>query len=217
MEERTRKGQRGWVKQDISQYVGQRFGQLVILGRAESKDAAGNCRVRCLCDCGTEFDTRLAGVLGGRTKSCGHLRAEAYKEHWNRQAAKLPVEWARSLFLRLCAGQWSDAVAQEIGLDKRLIEGAFRVHAQRLLATYEVTLDEGLLSPRSAAKAYGLTLAEYMYLRRQVRKARPDEPLVVSAEDASDLWRDASDLWLPATDELREQWNQSPEPLPIAA
>jgi hypothetical protein len=189
------KGKRGWQRRDISEYVGQRYGQLVILGRAESKDGSGNLRVTCRCDCGAEFDTRLAGIVSGKTGSCGHRRRETFLSYWNRKAEKLPADWVRFIFLRLCAGQWSDALASETGLDKRLIEGAFRVHAARLIEQYPVQPGEGLIGPRAAAKSYGLTLAEFLFLRRAARKAaaQSNEGLVISIEDARDI---LSDAWI---------------------
>lgn len=55
--------------------VGQRFGRLVILGRAQPKGRHYGM-VSCLCDCGTKIVCRLCN-LGHGTKSCGCLLRES--------------------------------------------------------------------------------------------------------------------------------------------
>lgn len=58
----------------IIDLTGQRFGRLVVLGRAENKgkDTMWHCR----CDCGNEKDIRGASLQAGLTKSCGCLSKE---------------------------------------------------------------------------------------------------------------------------------------------
>lgn len=46
---------------------GRRFGQIVVLSRAES----GGYRWRCLCDCGTVTIVHGSNLVAGRTRSCG--------------------------------------------------------------------------------------------------------------------------------------------------
>lgn len=60
-------------KRDFS---GQRFGRLVVVGDAPRQDKTKHRWVLCLCDCGNDYNVRLSGLLGGRTKSCGCLQRE---------------------------------------------------------------------------------------------------------------------------------------------
>lgn len=50
--------------------TGQRFGRLVVLGRAGS-DNAGHPKWLCRCDCGNTVIARGAYLRGGNTQSCG--------------------------------------------------------------------------------------------------------------------------------------------------
>lgn len=59
----------GKLKHDLT---GQRFGRIVVLSRAESKDRP---RWNCVCDCGKEIVLPTEQLLGG-TKSCGCYRRE---------------------------------------------------------------------------------------------------------------------------------------------
>jgi hypothetical protein len=54
--------------------TGQRFGLLVVTGRATST-AAGHARWACRCDCGAETVASRGNLRDGRTRSCGCLRA----------------------------------------------------------------------------------------------------------------------------------------------
>lgn len=53
---------------------GTRFGRLVVLGQAGSRQ--GQRLYRCLCDCGNESVTRGASLRRGHTRSCGCLHEE---------------------------------------------------------------------------------------------------------------------------------------------
>lgn len=58
--------------------TGQRFGRLLVLGRAECKNSRG--RWRCLCDCGVEKTVYGCSLTSGLTKSCGCLKLEQVSE-----------------------------------------------------------------------------------------------------------------------------------------
>lgn len=62
--------------------TGQRFGRLVVVGRADPpKDKHGNTRWHCRCDCGNETDVVGYSLHRGMTASCGCLQKEARKTH----------------------------------------------------------------------------------------------------------------------------------------
>lgn len=54
--------------------IGQRFGRLMVLCRAESKNQM--TRWHCKCDCGNEKDIYTSNLLRGLTQSCGCLHKE---------------------------------------------------------------------------------------------------------------------------------------------
>ena len=54
--------------------IGDRFGRLVVIAKAEVKDQASHYRFRC--DCGTIKETRGYSIKSGGTKSCGCLAQE---------------------------------------------------------------------------------------------------------------------------------------------
>jgi hypothetical protein len=56
--------------------VGDVFGRLTVLARAESTDRARRPSWRCRCACGQETVVQGHSLRGGRTRSCGCLRAE---------------------------------------------------------------------------------------------------------------------------------------------
>lgn len=65
------------IKNDYSQYIGQKFGRLTIL------EIEGN-RCKCVCDCGNLHSVRIYNLLRGNTKSCGCGRSVFAKERWQR-------------------------------------------------------------------------------------------------------------------------------------
>jgi len=73
--------------------VGERFGRLVVLSRAEDYTAPNgskHVRWRCRCDCGAETIVDACQLTSGKTKSCGCLRDETLsagtnKRHGGRQ------------------------------------------------------------------------------------------------------------------------------------
>ena len=54
--------------------VGQRFGRLIVLGRATSKN--NSPRWLCKCDCGNETIVYANALKSGKTRSCGCLHSE---------------------------------------------------------------------------------------------------------------------------------------------
>lgn len=55
--------------------TGQRFGRLVVIGRADPpRGKHGEAMWHCCCDCGGEKDVASSGLRTGRTASCGCLR-----------------------------------------------------------------------------------------------------------------------------------------------
>jgi hypothetical protein len=62
--------------------VGERFGRLVVLGRAEnSRSSGGNASTRwlCRCECGTDVAVKAARIRRGRQKSCGCLQRDTLR------------------------------------------------------------------------------------------------------------------------------------------
>jgi hypothetical protein len=117
------------------------------------------------------------------------VRSAKYKAFFDRQAKKLPDAWCRHIFFELCVCGDSSALARRLGMAKPLVDAAFRVHAERLVLEFSLTDYDLTRSPRGAAKYYGLTVAEFLYLRRRTRMGRVIEPLVITDEDAAELWR----------------------------
>lgn len=68
---------------------GARFGRLTVLG--EAPRLGRFLAVRCRCDCGTEFVTRLSRVLAGQTTSCGCKWTEAKMHGLARRSDKHPL------------------------------------------------------------------------------------------------------------------------------
>lgn len=72
-------------KYNMEDYIGKTYDHLTILAYDHTRETrlkSGRiCKrpyVRCKCDCGNECVTQLANVLSGTTKSCGHLKRNAY-------------------------------------------------------------------------------------------------------------------------------------------
>ncbi|MGN1346804.1 MAG: hypothetical protein ACI4V1_08455 [Eubacteriales bacterium] len=63
----------------LKDYIGKRFGRLVVTGYAGKKD--GMHRWQCRCDCGNETVVGQSLLQSGRTKSCGCLRSAMIKEN----------------------------------------------------------------------------------------------------------------------------------------
>ena len=63
----------------LKDYVGQRFGRLLVTAY-EGKEK-GMHRWRCLCDCGRETVVGQTLLQSGKTNSCGCLQKEIYKEN----------------------------------------------------------------------------------------------------------------------------------------
>lgn len=55
--------------------VGDRFGRLVVVERAEN-GPGGKVRIICRCDCGKVVEVFGSSLRSGRCKSCGCLRSE---------------------------------------------------------------------------------------------------------------------------------------------
>lgn len=64
---------------EVKDLVGLRFGRLVVTAYAGKQSGAH--RWRCLCDCGRETTVSHNLLLSGKTKSCGCLQAETYREN----------------------------------------------------------------------------------------------------------------------------------------
>lgn len=61
---------------DTTQYIGQHFGKLTVIGTASDlvTDSGSYYQVKCQCDCGTTKYIMLQSLLRDQTKSCGCLR-----------------------------------------------------------------------------------------------------------------------------------------------
>lgn len=60
-------------------FIGKRFGKLVVTGYAGKKD--GMHRWTCICDCGNETVVGQTLLQSGKTKSCGCARSETVREN----------------------------------------------------------------------------------------------------------------------------------------
>ena len=60
-------------------YIGKRFGRLTVTGYAGKLD--GMHRWKCICDCGNETVVGQTLLQTGKTKSCGCLQAEVYRDN----------------------------------------------------------------------------------------------------------------------------------------
>ena len=76
--------------------TGQRFGRLVVVGRAENS-TDGRVRWLCKCDCGQSKIVLREHLKKGRTKSCGCVKSESsskrFKKHGGRKS-KLYHVWS---------------------------------------------------------------------------------------------------------------------------
>jgi len=65
------------MRKDYSEYIGQQFGELIILSISEPiKDKNSERYCVCKCSCGKEKITQFRRVINGRTTSCGHVNRE---------------------------------------------------------------------------------------------------------------------------------------------
>lgn len=60
--------------------TGKRFGRLVVLEPAPSKN--GKRRWKCLCDCGNTIEVSTGALKSGNTQSCGCFKREKVKDLW---------------------------------------------------------------------------------------------------------------------------------------
>lgn len=63
----------------LKQYIGKRFGRLTVVSYAGKH--AGMHRWRCICDCGNETVVGQTPLQTGKTKSCGCLQSETYRDN----------------------------------------------------------------------------------------------------------------------------------------
>jgi hypothetical protein len=66
--------------------IGQRFGRLLVLNRAENA-SGGQSRWDCRCDCGASKTVRGRDLNNGSTLSCGCLRASPFRERYADEVA----------------------------------------------------------------------------------------------------------------------------------
>ena len=62
------------------EFIGKRYGKLVIIGISDKKDKYNHLKVICKCDCGNEIETDLRFLASGQTSSCGCYRKECAKK-----------------------------------------------------------------------------------------------------------------------------------------
>jgi hypothetical protein len=65
--------------------LGQRFGRLMVIARADKKVANGN--IQWLCDCGRQIIVDGYRLRSGQTRSCGCLRQATSRENSRKNAA----------------------------------------------------------------------------------------------------------------------------------
>ena len=96
----------------IIDLTGQRFGQLVVIGRAPSTRVNGFACWACRCDCGLFATAVGVDLRAGHKKSCGHLQKEMLKDglhvsHGNRRGRRSTPEYQAWLDMRKrCGASW---------------------------------------------------------------------------------------------------------------
>lgn len=63
----------------LKDFVGKRFGRLTVVAYAGKRD--GMHRWKCLCDCGKKTIVGQTLLQSGKTKSCGCLQSEIYRDN----------------------------------------------------------------------------------------------------------------------------------------
>lgn len=76
-------------KRGASIEMGERYGRLVVLARAEN-GTGGKLRYVCKCDCGKTVEVFATALRSGKCKSCGCLRREM-----SRKTLKIAAQLAR--------------------------------------------------------------------------------------------------------------------------
>lgn len=71
----------------MRQMLGQRFGRLMVIARADKKVANGNIQWLCDCDCGRQIVVDGYRLRSGQTRSCGCLRQATSRENSRNNAA----------------------------------------------------------------------------------------------------------------------------------
>ena len=60
--------------------TGHRFGRLTVIEKGTPKGGCTNAVWKCRCDCGNEVEVRSTVLRSGRSKSCGCLRSDYWRE-----------------------------------------------------------------------------------------------------------------------------------------
>lgn len=73
------------LKRDKYNLIGQKFGRLTVINRAEDYIINGKrySQWKCLCDCGNTVTVKQSKLLQGRTKSCGCFRSEITSQRFS--------------------------------------------------------------------------------------------------------------------------------------
>lgn len=72
-------------------YIGKRFGKLVVLRKSEKTNKKKELFLVCKCDCGNETVVRAYGLKAGKPKSCGCLLHSAFKDITGNKYGRLTV------------------------------------------------------------------------------------------------------------------------------
>lgn len=69
-------------EKDYSKIIGKVYGELTLISYTKPLKEFNSQRMcTCLCSCGEKITVRLHHVLGGETRSCGHLKLESARKH----------------------------------------------------------------------------------------------------------------------------------------
>lgn len=82
----------------VDAHLGDRFGRLIISGKAFRSGSGKYFLVRCKCDCGQELDVARAQLLKGRAKSCGCLVRDKFAELGRAHRGKFGESTLNGLF-----------------------------------------------------------------------------------------------------------------------
>lgn len=82
------------MKKNIEEYIGKRFGNLVVLEKDESNIHPNSNHWLVRCDCGKEFSAYPSRILSGHIKSCGCMKGKAALTHGCNGDEFYPTWWA---------------------------------------------------------------------------------------------------------------------------
>jgi len=139
----------------IRDLVGERFGRLIVLERAENR--GGTTAWLCRCDCGVEKAIRGKGLTSGKTRSCGCLQKERVsKDLTNKRFGRLVViekagrnKWNSRTWFCKC-----DCGGEKVALGHSLTSGGTKSCGCLLKETISNIRQETIIHGMSGTRVY---------------------------------------------------------------